>query len=112
MINRLALVNIGDGLIFKSPFTLDARNVSKVVTKGLEWAISLAGLILLFLLLGAGWQIISSSGSNNPEGMKKATKTATTAIVGMMVVVFAYLIVRLVEMYFFGANRPFTQPGV
>lgn len=109
MNNQLSAVIIGDGVNFKSPF-VSSISISRVVGMVLEGSIGLAGLIMLFLLLGAGWTIISSQGGN-PEGMKKATKTATSAIVGMIVVVFAYLIVRLIEFYFFGFSQPFTGSG-
>lgn len=88
-----------------------SASVFSVVDKVVNGAIGIAGIIMLFLLLGAGWQVIASSGGN-PEGMKKAQKTATTAIVGMMVVVFAYFIVRLIETYFFNGGTPLTNPGV
>ena len=93
---------------FASPKFLTIGDVVSTILNG---AVGVAGIIMLFLLLGAGWTIISSHG-NNPEGMKKATKTATTAIVGMLVVVFAYFIVQLVEKFFFGTNTPLTDPGV
>ena len=109
MNNHLAVVVIGN--TFKTPFAGGTLNIGSLIAKILEGAIGVAGIIMLFLLLGTGWTIISSQGGN-PEGMKKATKTATSAIVGMMVVVFAYLIVQLIEKYFFGVNTPFTQPGV
>lgn len=97
--------------VFKSPFTDDSVTIGSLVLNILNGAIGIAGIIMLFLLLGAGWTIISSQGSN-PEGMKKATKTATSAIVGMMVVVFAYFIVQLIERFFFGTGKtPFTNPG-
>ena len=99
------------GSVFRSPFAGGTSNIATIVTKILEGAIGVAGIIMLFLLLGAGLTIISSQGGN-PEGMKKATKTATSAIVGMLVVVFAYFIVQLVEKFFFGAGTPFTKPGV
>lgn len=104
---------------FLSPFgdqgvggvgTAPGRTISGVIMIIMNSAIGVAGIIMLFLLLGAGWTIISSQG-NNPEGMKKATKTATSAIVGMIVVAFAYFIVQLIERFFFGDNTPLTNPG-
>ncbi len=57
----------------------------------------IAGILILFFMLMAGFQIISSAGSSNPEGAKKGKAAAEAAVVGFVIVFVAYWIIRIIE---------------
>lgn len=60
-------------------------------------AISVAGIILLFLLVGGGIAIIAGAGKNDPQTVQKGKLAATSALIGFIVVFSAYWIVKLIE---------------
>ena len=62
-----------------------------------------AGLIFFIMLVYGGFSYLTSGDS--PEGVKKATATMTSAIVGLVIVIAAYLIVKLIG-YFFNVQIP------
>ena len=72
-------------------------------------AITIAGIILLFLLVGGGIAMIAGAGSDNPEQVQKGKQAATSAVVGFIVVFVAYWIVRLIEVL--TGTTFITQPG-
>lgn len=53
----------------------------------------LAGIIAVFYVVYSGWLYISSAG--NPEIAKKARATLVQAVVGLIIVISAFAIVRL-----------------
>lgn len=57
-----------------------------------------AAIIFLFMLIMAAYSIITGEGK--PEAITKATKTATFAIIGLVVVLSAYLLVKLIGIIF------------
>ena len=58
-------------------------------------AIVVAGIVLIFLFIFAGIQMISGSG--NEQKMEQARAIMTAGVLGFILVVAAYFIVRLVE---------------
>lgn len=57
-----------------------------------------AALLLLVMLLYGGF--IWLTASDNPENLKKAQKTMTFAILGLVIVIASYLIVKLIGIFF------------
>jgi hypothetical protein len=53
-----------------------------------------AALIFLVMLLWGAYTILTAGG--NAENVKKAQKMVTTSIIGLIIVISAYLIVKLV----------------
>lgn len=92
---NLLSFSIGDH--FKSPFSLSGgKTLGDIVTLILSGALAIAGVALLVILIGAGYTIISSAGKGKPDDISKATKVATTALIGFIIVFAAYLIVQLI----------------
>jgi len=65
----------------------------------IQWAItlgaSLAGIVALFFLIRyGGYEYITSAG--NPEQSKKAMQAITQSVIGLVLVLAAYLIITLV----------------
>lgn len=71
--------------------------VSVYVQNFITGAISVAGIILLFMLIGGGIAMIAGAGKNDPKTVESGKKAATSALVGFIVVFMAYWIVRLIE---------------
>ncbi len=97
--NKLSDIDIGSTFLddasqnLKDPATIGTNYVSAIITG----AISVAGIILLFLLIGGGVAIISGAGKSDPKSVESGKKAATSALIGFIVVFSAYWIVKLVE---------------
>lgn len=75
----------------------DQKYISNYVSAIVAGAISLAGVAMLFLLIFGGIGIISGAGKNDPQKLEQGKKAATSALIGFIVVLSAYWIVKLIE---------------
>ena len=87
-------INIGGS--FGSPFGTQ-KTVGDLVSLILKTSFVIAGVLILFFLIFAGFQIIAGAGSGNPEAAKKGQQAATAAAIGFVVVFVAYWIIRFIE---------------
>ncbi len=94
-----AAVKIGDTFLGDTNKNLaDPANIgTKYITAIITGAISIAGIILLFLLIGGGIAIIYGAGKSDPKNIDAGKKAATSALIGFIVVFSAYWIVKLIE---------------
>jgi len=96
--NKLTQINIGDKFLGGSVGKLgDTQYVGIYTSAMITGAISVAGIILLFLLIGGGITIISGDGKSDPKTVEMCKKTATSALIGLIVLFSAYWIVKLIE---------------
>lgn len=96
--NKLSAVNIGSKFIGNSSNNLsDPTGVNLYVSNIITASISIAGIILLFLLIGGGIGMIAGAGKSDPQTVEKGKKAATSALIGFIVVFCSYWIVKLVE---------------
>jgi len=79
-------------------------NTTKLIAFFLGWAIGIAGVIAFFLILFAGLQIIISRG--DPEGLKAGKNLLTSAITGLILIIFSVFLLKLI-----GVNL-FQIPGL
>ncbi len=77
-----------------------------IVANILNVIIGLAGVVLLLVLIGGGFGYITSGGDK--EKAAKAKNTLTYAILGLLVILGAWLIIRLIE-EFTGLNLHIFQ---
>jgi len=84
--NGCASVDTGLGNIKTDPAGL----VTSIVTI----LLSLAGGVALFLIIGAGYQLMTSQG--NPEKVKAARESLTSAIVGLLFLIFSTAILQII----------------
>ena len=68
---------------------------------------SIAGAIAIIFIVIAGIKLVTSSGDE--KKLASATGTLTYAIIGLAVVVLAFVIIRLIQ-FFLGAEVPITAP--
>ena len=91
--NKLA-VDIGNK--FGSPIGKDV-GLGKLVSIILSNALVIAGIIMLFLMIGGGIAIISGAGKSNPETAARGRQAVTSAVIGFIIIFATYWIVQIAE---------------
>lgn len=113
----LAQINIGDKLFgnesrggFGGSFLPFQRlsGIGDFVSLFVRGAFVLAGIIILFFFIMAGIGMIAGAGGSDPQKMEQSKKTATSALIGFIVVFASYWIVQLIGQ-FTGINILGTQ---
>jgi hypothetical protein len=66
------------------------------------WAMGIGGGVAFLLILLAGFQIISSSG--NPERLQAGRELLTSAVAGLLLLLFSIFILRLVGLDILGIS--------
>ena len=89
-------MNIGTTFLNGTIYFQSIDSVSKLVSLFLNIVFVLSGLILLFFFILGGIGMISSAGANDPQKSEQAKKTITSAVIGFVIVLTAYLIVKLI----------------
>jgi len=92
--NKIAQVPIGTTL--NSPLGT-TRTLGDLISLILTSAITISGVVVLFLFLYGGFKIITSAGSNDPKGAGEGQKSVTYAVIGFIIVFGAYWIIRIIE---------------
>lgn len=83
---------------FKSPWGTTAdRGVGSLVSVILSNSIVIAGVIMFVLILIGGIGIISSAGSNDPQGAAKGQKMISGAVIGFLLIFASYWIIQIIE---------------
>ena len=89
-------INIG-GQQIQGPLQ-EINNLSDVVNKIITLLIPLAGIILLLVLIWGGYDYLMSQGQ--PEKLKSAQAKITTGIIGFVLLIASYVIVKLITTIF------------
>ncbi len=71
------------------------QGLEGIITNILNIIIPAVGIILLIMLIVGGFQYITSGGEAEPTA--KAKKTLTAALEGLLIVLAAWIIIRLLE---------------
>lgn len=88
--------------------------IGQIVTIVVSGGITIAGVILIFLFIGGGIQMISSAGNDDPRGAAQGRQAVTWAVVGFVIVIAAYWIIQILESitgYAFLTNPILTGGG-
>jgi len=67
--------------------------ISDIMNLALPLALTGAGLIFLAMTLSAAFNILTHG--DNPDALKKAYASITTAVLGLIIVVGSYLVIQL-----------------
>ncbi len=94
---KLAQVPIGSSFFGANRGFTEIKDIGSLVSTLVSLGITVAGVILLLLLVSGGIGIIAGAGSDNPQQVESGKKAVTYAIIGFLVVFAAYWIVRLIE---------------
>lgn len=92
--NVFAQINI-DQNIFPAAKFGDFGSLLNII---IPLTIVIAVITLLFVLMFGGYKILTAGG--NPEELKKSQQVFTKAIIGIIIIVFAYLFVRILGRIF------------
>ncbi len=82
-------------------FTIDSTsfpaakigNISQIMNLALPLALTGAGLIFLVITLKAAFDILTHG--DNPDALKKAYGSITTAVLGLIIVIVSFLAIKL-----------------
>ena len=74
-------------------------DVGSLVSLFIKIVFALSGVIILVFLILAGIGLIAGAGSSDPEKIEKGKQSATSALIGFVVVFVAYWIVQLIELW-------------
>ncbi|GAB4219195.1 MAG: hypothetical protein Fur009_4140 [Candidatus Microgenomates bacterium] len=76
----------------------DKITLGAIISRILEFMMPLAGVILLFVLIWGGYDYILSQG--NQDKVKSAQAKITTGLIGFILLILSYFIVRLISFIF------------
>ncbi|MFA6532701.1 MAG: hypothetical protein WCT22_01750 [Patescibacteria group bacterium] len=80
--------------IDKSSFpAAKVANIGQIVNLALPLAMTGAGLIFLVITLKAAYDILTHG--DNPDALKKAYASITTAVLGLIIVVVSFLVIQI-----------------
>jgi len=86
------------GTSIKGPLDSSIQNLGDLVSRILSFLIPLSGVVLLFVLIWGGYDYMMSQG--NAEKVKSAQGKITTGIIGFILLISSYLIVRVIAKIF------------
>lgn len=100
MINLFSTVFAGEavqiGQAFGSPWG-QTKSLGDLFSGFTNLGIILAGLLILFLVIAAGWRIIGGTASGEADAVSKGSNIMTYAIIGFVVVFVSYVAIRVIE---------------
>jgi len=73
-------------------------SIGGLISTLLPYIFVLAGLILFFIIIGAGFAMFTSGG--DPEKTKKASSQLTSGLIGFVIIFTSYWIIQLLELIF------------
>ncbi|MCA9371992.1 hypothetical protein KC726_03780 [Candidatus Woesebacteria bacterium] len=101
-------INIG-GVVIEGPLKWEfdpahpgldqPQTIGDVINRALLFAIPFAGVILFFVIIAGGYDILTSAG--NPEALKKGQGKITTGFIGFGILALSYTAAQVVG-YVFG----------
>jgi type III secretory pathway component EscU len=86
------------GAQINNPQGFAFTDLASVINKLLTYILPLAGIILFFMIIAGGFQLLTSAG--NPDSISKGQKKITIAIVGFLVIFIAYWLMQILEVVF------------
>jgi hypothetical protein len=99
MNNLLAQVNIGEKVPLTDTTSLSGTysNVGVLITIILKNSLTIAGVILLGLLIFGGITFIMNAGGGDSKKADQGKQTITSALIGFAVVFSAYFIIQIIQ---------------
>ena len=95
--NYLAqVVNVGGNEI-KGPL-VGINTLADVVNRLITFIVPVGGVILLLVLIWGGYDYMMSGGA--PDKLKSAQAKLTTAIIGFVLLITSYILVKVITMIF------------
>lgn len=82
------------GTEIQGPLDPKIQKLGDLISRLLSFIIPLSGVVLLFVLIWGGYDYMMSQG--NPEKVKTAQAKITTGIIGFILLISSYLVVRVI----------------
>ena len=92
------------GKLYTAIGCIPVRNTNEFIGFILRWAIGIGGGIAFLLIVFAGFQIMTSAG--NPERLKAGQELLTSAIAGLILLIFSVFILRIIGVNILGIFKP------
>ena len=86
---------LGDGKVISDKY----QDVSSLITIFIKNAFTLAGIILVILLIFGGFNFIIAAGNDDPKKTQQAASTIKAALIGFTIVFLSYVIVQAIETF-------------
>lgn len=93
-------VNV-NGMTLKGPL-VGYSNIGDIINNVVPFIMTLAGIILFFVLMWGGFDYVTSQGL--PEKLKSANAKITAGVIGFVLLVLSFLITRILA-YIFGVGQ-------
>lgn len=93
---KLLAQGVDIGGQFGSPFGT-THTLGDLVSLIVKISFVISGVLILFLIIFAGFSVIAGAGNNNPEASKRGQQAATAAAAGFAIIFVAYWVVRIIE---------------
>lgn len=90
-----------NGMALKGPL-VGFDSIASIINNVVPFIMSLAGIILFFVLMWGGFDYVSSQGA--PEKLKSANAKITAGVIGFVILVLSFLITRVLS-YIFGIGE-------
>jgi len=87
-----------DSIQNESGVNLNITSPGQFVSDNLKYVYGAAGIVLLFMLISAGYQMIFSRG--DPKAMQVAQSKITTSIIGIVILFASFWIVEIILDFF------------
>jgi hypothetical protein len=99
LFQSLTLPGSNDGVTVQGPLSTGTFGteitIGSILSRALTYVFFLAGLILLFMLIAGGFQMMTAAG--DPEQLKAGQSKAVSALIGFIIIFIAYWAMQLVQ---------------
>lgn len=89
------------GMPIKGPL-VGYTNIADIINNVVPFIMTLAGIILFFVLMMGGFDYVTSQGQ--PEKLKSANAKISAGVIGFVLLVLSFLITRVLS-YIFGIGQ-------
>jgi hypothetical protein len=79
------------------PLGITFPSLATLINLILQNSLTIAGVILLALLIFGGISLILGAGASDPKKTQQGQKTVTSALIGFLIVFLAYFIIQIIE---------------
>jgi len=94
----MAALNLPEGVSITDQLDPKFTNPASIINEALKYIFPFAGLILFFMLIAAGFQLLTAAG--NEESIKKAQQKITYAVLGFVVIFVSFWLIKILEVVF------------
>jgi hypothetical protein len=81
-----------------TPSTVDLGTPGKIISRGLQFAIPLAGLILFVMIVSGGFEMVA--GAAESKSKEAGRERITAAVIGFILLFAAYWIAQVIQVIF------------